>query len=210
VEYPTLLNPAVQPPLFGPDADSEPRGTTAPALVSPIALETGAARHERLARAAGDRQPRRRYWSIRDLARRIWLGRGYELLRGLIRAEILPATRSSRTWWVADADVRGLLAAFEPQAGKVRAFRRLDAWLSERCWVTPLTPPADAAVRDPQGGFAWRGHAYLPKATWTSDTAPVGERTFRHRDGTSLAERAEHEHAEGTVVAIAPDTAVAA
>src|SRR5688500_13957097 len=102
-----------------------------------------------------DRRTRRRYWSVRDLSRRIWLGRGYEMLRELIRTGIVPATRSARAWWVDDADAAGLMAAFEDRAGKVRAFRGLDTWLRERCHVAPLTPETETVLRLTRSGLAW-------------------------------------------------------
>src|SRR5688572_17024435 len=91
--------------------------------IAPVHVATE--RIERL--AAADRRARRRYWSVRDLSRRLWLGRGYELLRELIRTGIVPATRSARSWWVDDADAAGLVAAFDDRAGKVRAFRGLES-----------------------------------------------------------------------------------
>jgi hypothetical protein len=131
-------------------------------------------------------QPRHRYWSIRDLSRRIWYGRGYELLRLLIRSGILPATRSTRSWWVADADVRGLLAAFDGRAGKVRAFRRLDGWLRERCYVVPLTAEVANALDGGRAGLAWRGRAYLPQSAWQADVTPDGATIYRHRSGAAI------------------------
>jgi hypothetical protein len=132
------------------------------------------------------RGPRHRYWSIRDLSRRLWLGRGYDLLRELIRTGILPAARSTHTWWVASADVQGLLDAFDAPAGKVRAFRGLDAWLRERCWVAPLTPEVEDILRQTQAGLAWRGLAYLPKDAWQADLAADGTVNYRHHSGALL------------------------
>ena len=137
-------------------------------------------------RTAERRGARRRYWSVRDLSRRIWYGRGYELLRHLIRAGILPATRSAHSWWVDDVDVQGLLAAFDDRAGKVRAFRGLEAWLRERCWVAPLTPDTGALLQDDHLGFAWRGSAYLPKHAWRVDFAPDGRVTYFHPSGATI------------------------
>ncbi len=137
------------------------------------------------------RGARRRYWSVRDLSRRIWFGRGYELLRHLIRAGILPATRSAHSWWLEDEDVQGLLAAFDDRAGKVRAFRGLEAWLRERCWVAPLTPDTAALLQDDHLGFAWRGNAYLPKRDWRVDFAPDGHVTYFHRSGATLPSPAD-------------------
>lgn len=176
MEHPVVVNPAVpavQPPLLGLEASNR-----APAAVPAVRLV-----REETAASSG-RHARRRYWSVRDLSRRIWLGRGYELLRELVRSGVLRATRSSRNWWIEDADVQGLLAAFEPQAGKVRAFRSLDAWLRERCWVTPLTPETDQTLLATRGGFAWRGRAYLPRSTWRAELGPDGEVTYYHRAGS--------------------------
>jgi hypothetical protein len=145
-------------------------------------------RADRLERlAAPDRRARRRYWSVRDLSRRLWLGRGYELLRELIRAGILPATRSARSWWVDDADAAGLMAAFDDRAGKVRAFRGLDAWLRERCFVTELTPEAEAVLRVTRSGLAWRGRAYLPEKSWRLETTPDGSAEYRHVSGLTVS-----------------------
>ncbi|CAA9298771.1 MAG: hypothetical protein AVDCRST_MAG77-5430 [uncultured Chloroflexi bacterium] len=181
------------------------------ALVQPVltgfdavhAVERGA-EAERLAVAsrravAADRRARRRYWSVRDLSRRLWLGRGYELLRELIRAGILPATRSARSWWVDDEDAAGLVAAFEDRAGKVRAFRGLERWLGERCYVTPLTPEAETLTRLTHSGFAWRGMLYLPRAAWTQEVDASGATQLRHRSG-AVVEAAE---AHDSVMALA-------
>ncbi|HEU5316067.1 MAG TPA: hypothetical protein VFX49_08165, partial [Chloroflexota bacterium] len=116
------------PPMTPP---ASPTGETAARVERAVAAD----RRERVAGRA-----RRRYWSVRDLSRRIWLGRGYELLRGLIRTGILPATRSARSWWIEDEHAAGLMAAFDDRAGKVRAFRGLEGWLRERAYVAPLTP----------------------------------------------------------------------
>jgi hypothetical protein len=123
---------------------------------------------------------------MRDLSRRIWFGRGYELLRGLIRAEILPATRSAHSWWIDDADVQGLLAAFEGGAGKVRAFRGVETWLRERCYVAPLTPETEAVLDNGRLGLAWRGNVYLPKQTWRVDFASDGRVTYFHDSGATI------------------------
>ncbi|MGH2371467.1 MAG: hypothetical protein ACRDI2_25120, partial [Chloroflexota bacterium] len=158
MEHPITVPTPIQPTLTGLDGVLEtPRR---PEVVAPIPKAT--VPREAAARPKG----RRRYWSIRDLSRRLWLGRGYELLRELIRSDILPATRSARSWWVDDADVHGLLAAFDDRAGKVRAFRGLDAWLRERCWVVEATPEHVAALHglrnqlDRPAAFIWRGAAY--------------------------------------------------
>lgn len=157
----------------------------------------------RQAELATDRRTRRRYWSVRDLSRRLWLGRGYKLLRGLIHAGILPATRSARSWWIDDEDAAGLIASFEYRAGKVRAFHGLDTWLRARCYVTPLTPEVETLTRLTHSGFAWRGHIYLPKAAWTVELGPdttdgsgpadatVATVEYRHRSG-ALVEGAAH------------------
>jgi len=171
------LTPA-QPVLTGFEALAT--ASAASVSVRPRAAVSGAER------VADHRTPRHRYWSVRDLSRRIWLGRGYELLRGLIHAGILPATRSARSWWIEDADVQGLLAAFEDRAGKVRAFRGLEEWLRERCYVAPLTAETQAALADGSRGFAWRGAAYLPKAWWRPDFAPDGRVVYYHRSGVAL------------------------
>ena len=136
--------------------------------------------------ASADRRTRRRYWSVRDLSRRIWVGRGYELLRELIRSGILPATRSARSWWVDDEDAAALVSAFEDRAGKVRAFRGLDAWLRERCYVAPLTPEVETLTRLTHSGFAWRGQVYLPRTSWTVETGPDGAAEYRHRSGAVI------------------------
>ena len=166
----------VQPALTGLDE-------IAPA-VPPVPVAPRAEQVERAERlASDDRRARRRYWSVRDLSRRIWLGRGYELLRELIRTGSVPATRSARAWWVDDADAAGLMAAFEDRAGKVRAFRGLDAWLRERCYVAPLTPETETVLRLTRSGLAWRSHAYLPMKAWRAETAPDGNAEYRHVSG---------------------------
>jgi hypothetical protein len=173
VESVTPAVPAIQP--------VQPAQAMQPALLGfegALAPETAAT--ERAPRAAARRAPRHRYWSVRDLARRIWFGRGYELLRELIRTGVLPATRSARSWWIDDADVQGLLAAFDARAGKVRAFHRLDAWLRERCRVMPATPELDQVLRATRSGFTWRGTAYLPKQQWHVETADDGQVVLRH------------------------------
>jgi hypothetical protein len=108
----------VQPRLAG----LEDVSSLAPASTAALTESRAARRAEQA--AAADRRTRRRYWSVRDLSRRIWVGRGYELLRELIRTGILPATRSARSWWVDDEDAAGLAGAFEDRAGKVRAWMR--------------------------------------------------------------------------------------
>ena len=178
----------VQPALTGLDE-------IAPAAARPLAPPTGDAaarverrRAERIERlAAADRRARRRYWSVRDLSRRLWLGRGYELLRELIRTGIVPATKSARSWWVDDADAAGLVAAFDDRAGKVRAFRGLEAWLRERCHIADLTPEAEAILRATRSGFAWRGHAYLPLKSWRLELAPDGSAEYRHVSGLTIS-----------------------
>jgi hypothetical protein len=138
--------------------------------------------------------------SIRDLSRRLWLGRGYDLLRALIHSGILPATRSARSWWIEDADVSALHLAFDDRAGKVRAFGGLDAWLRQRCWVVPASPelapepsaelPAngqvEAAPADRPPVFHWRGVTYLPHSVWRTETTPEGELRYRHQSGATL------------------------
>ena len=178
----------MQPALTGLDE-------IAPAAALPLASLTGdpAARADRRRAdgierlAAADKRARRRYWSVRDLSRRLWRGRGYELLRELLRTGIVPATKSARSWWVDDADAAGLLEAFEDRAGKVRAFRGLDAWLRERCYVADLTPEAEAVLRATHSGLAWRGHAYLPVKSWRPETAPDGSVEYRHISGLTVA-----------------------
>ena len=141
-------------------------------------------RAERVDRlAANDRRARRRYWSVRDLSRRLWLGRGYELLRELIRTGIVPANRSARSWWVDEADATGLIAAFDDRAGKVRAFRGLESWLRERCFVAPLTPETETILRLTRSGLAWRGAAYLPMKAWRPEPSPDGGAEYRHVSG---------------------------
>jgi hypothetical protein len=174
LEYPTthLLAP-VQPALTGFEAPAPVTPAVEPDHPAVVAGEHRSVR----------RGPRHRYWSLRDLSRRVWLGRGYELLRGLIRAGILPATRSTQSWWIDDADVQGLLATFEDRAGKVRAFRGLEAWLRERCYVAPLTPETEAALDAGRRGVAWRGHVYLPRNAWRVDFGPDGRVTYFHDSG---------------------------
>ena len=167
---PTLIQPALAGLEAGPDA----------------APRSGAAGARRARQAAPRVKGRRRYWSIRDLSRRLWFGRGYEVLRQLIRAGILPAARSARSWWVEDADVLGLLEAFDAPAGKVRAFRGLDGWLRERCWVTPATAEAETLLPALRAGFIWRGNAYLPKSAWQVERAAGGQVTYRHHSGAAL------------------------
>jgi hypothetical protein len=159
--------------------DLGPVGTVAPVVAGP--------------RPSGARpKGRRRYWSIRDLSRRIWLGRGYELLCDLIRTGILPATRSARSWWIDDADVLGLRAVFDDRAGKVRAFRRLEDWLRERAWAVPAGAETAALSHlgdpvDHPAVFHWRGTAYLPRSAWRTETAPTGGFVYRHASGAALA-----------------------
>ena len=186
--YGTGGSPTTQPVLTGFD-------TPAP-VNTPVTARAARKVPARPAVAAGQRTaerhgPRRRYWSVRDLSRRIWYGRGYELLRHLIRADVLPATRSAHSWWVSDEDVQGLLAAFEDRAGKVRAFRGLESWLRERCWVAPLTPETAALLRDGHLGLAWRGNAYLPKHAWRVDFAPDGRVTYFHQSGGTIPPETE-------------------
>jgi hypothetical protein len=133
------------------------------------------------------RRVRRRYWSIRDLSRRLWLGRGYELLRRLIHFGVLPATRSARSWWIRDEDVTGLIVAFEDRAGKVRAFGGLEHWLLERCHVTALTPEMEGLAQATRAVFIWRGRAYLPKAVWQAGSNGV---EYRHPSGVTVATEA--------------------
>ena len=175
MEYATTNLPApVQPALTGFEA---------PAAAPVIAIRPAPA----VAEPAGPRRgPRHRYWSIRDLSRRLWLGRGYELLRGLIRAGILPAARSARSWWIDGTDAQGLIAAFEDRAGKVRAFSGLEAWLREGCYVAPRTPETETALQHGRLGFAWRGHVYLPKDAWRVDFAPNGHVVYFHDSGVSV------------------------
>jgi hypothetical protein len=178
----------LQPPLIGLEeiVTLPAAAPSAPLSEPPERAEQH--RSDRLERlAAADRRARRRYWSVRDLSRRLWLGRGYDLLRDLIRTGILPATRSARSWWVDDADAAGLVAAFDDRAGKVRAFRGLDAWLRERCLVTELNPEAEAVLHLTRSGFAWRGHAYLPQKAWRLETAPDGSAEFRHVSGLMVS-----------------------
>ena len=195
----TLLSGAssglVQPALTGLEALERFDGR-------PIAQASSASHRAEL---ATDRRTRRRYWSVRDLSRRLWLGRGYKLLRGLIHAGILPATRSARSWWIDDEDAAGLIASFEYRAGKVRAFHGLDTWLRARCYVTPLTPEVETLTRLTHSGFAWRGHIYLPKAAWTVELGPdttnesgpaAAAVEYRHRSGVVV---------EGAATAVAPE-----
>ena len=187
VEHPIVLPAAIQPALIGlesrpetaPETAHRPAATAAPA--GPGAAGVGRAKS-----VAPRLKGRRRYWSIRDLSRRLWFGRGYELLRELIRANILPATRSARSWWVDDADVLSLLQSFDATAGKVRAFRGLDAWLQERCWVVPATAEAEALLHALRAGFVWRGNAYLPKTAWQAELSAGGQPTYHHRSGVAL------------------------
>ncbi|MBI3974680.1 MAG: hypothetical protein HY332_25675 [Chloroflexi bacterium] len=184
MQYANLASKSVQAVLSGLDV-AEVTGNTTRTEALPTS-RAATAPHLGAPPAAARRGPRHRYWSIRDLSRRLWLGRGYELLRELIRTGILPATRSTRTWWVVDADVRGLLAAFDAGAGKVRAFRGLDQWLRERCWVLPLTPEIQSSVWNTRTGFNWRGAAYLPKRTWKAEIADDGHIVYRHSTGLSV------------------------
>ncbi len=143
--------------------------------------------------AAGRQKGRRRYLSIRDLSRRLWLGRGYDLLRALIHSGILPATRSARSWWIEDADVSALHLAFDDRAGKVRAFGGLAAWLRQRCWVVPAAPEAapdgqvEAAPSAQPSIFHWRGAAYLPQRLWRMEPTPEGGLRYRHQSGATFA-----------------------
>ena len=181
----------MQPALSGLEADLArgQAGTVRP-LAGPAHRVSGAVSGRSPVRVKG----RRRYWSIRDLSRRLWLGRGYEVLRELVRSGVLPATRSVRSWWIDDADVLGLQAVFDDRAGKVRAFGRLDGWLRERCWTLPEGPETLALVRlaDEDGPyerapvFHWRGTAYLPRGAWRAEAAPGGL-VYRHRSGIALA-----------------------
>jgi hypothetical protein len=175
LEYPTpnLVTP-VQPALAGFEvpAPSAPAAGVRPAIAASSRVER--------------RGPRHRYWSLRDLSRRVWLGRGYEVLRGLIRAGILPATRSARSWWIDGTDAQGLIAAVEDRAGKVRAFRGLDVWLRERCYVAPLTTENEAALDGGTLGFAWRGNVYLPKHAWRLNFQPDGRIAFVHDSGAAI------------------------
>jgi hypothetical protein len=175
--------PHVQPPLIGMDdvLGVEPARQAA-ATAEDATADAPERRH--LARPRG----RRRYWSIRDLSRRLWFGRGYDLLRELIRTGILPATRSARSWWVEDADVAGLLAAFEAGAGKVRAFRRLKEWLAARSWVVELpetTAVTAAALPDERIALRWRGALYLPRSSWQAERLPHGGLVYRHPSGVT-------------------------
>ena len=174
------IAPLTPPPAAAP-ARADAPADSLPARAAPRRADG----IERL--AAADRRARRRYWSVRDLSRRLWLGRGYELLRELIRTGIVPATRSARSWWVDDADAAGLIAAFDDRAGKVRAFHGLDAWLRERCHVTDLTPGAGAVLRVTRSGFAWRGKAYLPFKVWRQETSPAGNPEYRHISGLMVS-----------------------
>ena len=185
----------LQPALTGLDeiAPLTPPPAAAPTRLPADSVTEQATRRrtdrvERL--AAADRPARRRYWSVRDLSRRLWLGRGYELLRELIRTGIVPATRSARAWWVDDADAAGLIAAFDDRAGKVRAFRGLETWLRERCHVVDLTPEAEAVLRVTRSGFAWRGKAFLPFKVWRPEPTPQG----------AAENRAEYRHVSGLMV----------
>ena len=180
----TPVTPAVEPGATVQPALSGFE-TLAPRIEAPADVPAVAAR-ARTHAAADRRGPRHRYWSMRDLSRRIWLGRGYALLRGLIRAGILPATRSTQSWWIDDADVQGLVALFEDRAGKVRAFRLLDQWLRERCYVAPRTPETEAVLDGGGLGFAWRGNVYLPQRTWRVDFGPDGRVVYEHPSGATI------------------------
>ena len=169
----TIALPGFQPARV--DGAAPPRAAL-PARSTTLATHPPAAR----------RRGRRRYWSIRDISRRLWYGRGYELLRELIRTGILPSSRSARSRWLGDADVAGLIAAFDAGAGKVRAFRGLDRWLRERCYAAPLTPDVEAALSGTQAALRWRGAAYLPKAAWDASTSSDGLVVYRHRSGVTL------------------------
>jgi hypothetical protein len=173
LNHPHRADSPVQPRLVG--LDVSPRAV--PATVRPAAAPTLV--HDR-------KRVRRRYWSMRDLSRRLWYGRGYDLLRELIHGGVLPAARSARSWWVDDSDVAGLLAAFDARAGKVRAFRGLDAWLRERCHVAPLTPEVEALIAATGSGFAWRGAAYLPKDAWHA-TGSGEQPAYFHRSGVTIS-----------------------
>jgi hypothetical protein len=194
LEYPTspfgagAVPSTTQPALTGFEAFAPVAPAPAEAPAREARLRPVAANTERQAERRG---ARRRYWSVRDLSRRIWYGRGYELLRHLIRAGVLPASRSTHSWWVDDEDVQGLLAAFDDRAGKVRAFRGLEAWLRERCWVAPLTVETEALLGDGQLGVAWRGNAYLPKQAWRPDFAADGHVTYFHQSGATIPPAAD-------------------
>jgi hypothetical protein len=181
LEHPTRAPLPVQPVLTGMETHLDVGPVRAVAAV-------GAGPHPAGARPKG----RRRYWSIRDLSRRLWLGRGYELLCDLVRTGILPATRSARSWWIDDADVLSLRAVFDDRAGKVRAFRRLEGWLRERAWAVPAGAETAALshLGDPVGHpavFHWRGTAYLPRSAWRTEAAPTGGFVYRHASGAALA-----------------------
>jgi hypothetical protein len=166
----------MQPPLTGFDLD------TGPAVRHPAPLGATVATP-----ATPRLKGRRRYWSIRDLSRRLWQGRGYEFLRQVIRAGILPATRSARSWWIDDADVKSLQLAFDDRAGKVRAFRHLEDWLQERCWVVedaPASLASDVDGRVPV--WQWRGTTYLPRTSWTAEPSSEGV-VYRHASGAVVA-----------------------
>lgn len=178
VAAPAML--ATSAPLAMPAAATV---LTTVSVPSPMAspAETVAASHMR-ERMRG----RHRFWSIRDISRRLWLGRGYELLCAFIRAGILPTTRSTRTWWLADSDVQGLMDAFDAPAGKIHAFRHLDEWLRGRCYVAPVTSQIPTALQTTESGLVWRGAAYLPKAAWLERVDGAGRTTFRHRSGVTV------------------------
>ena len=179
----------MQPVLTGLDAGLI--GVVRPPT-GPAHRVTGAVAGRSAVRVKG----RRRYWSIRDLSRRLWLGRGYEVLRELVRSGVLPATRSARSWWIDDADVLGLQAVFDDRAGKVRAFGRLDGWLRERCWTLPEGPETLALGRlaGEDGPYAAsalrlplaRVRPILPRGAWRAEAAPGGL-VYRHRSGIALA-----------------------
>lgn len=179
LEISTPISTIVQPPLSGLELPQ-------PAALPPVIPASATAATVAAAVAPSERRgARHRYWSIRDVSRRLWLGRGYELLCELIRTGLLPATRSARSWWIEDAEVQGLLAAFESSAGKVRAFRGLAEWLRQRAFVLPATGETETLLRATKSGFVWRGNAYLPRATWMADTA-ADQTIYRHRSGLSL------------------------
>lgn len=174
---------------FLPSITAPAKPTMNPVKTVPAGVDAGTAAGARARtvsrRRSGARRPaRHRYWSIRDLSRRMWQGRGYELLRAVIHTGILPATRSARSWWVSDEDVLGLQEAFEARGGRVRAFRGLDRWLRDRCYALPLTPQVEELLgARGEAGLAWRGTAYLPKTRWRAETSAGGDVVYRHRSG---------------------------